>query len=260
MDASVGRWATALLLVSLLQVQAAQAQCSGGDDGDADDSDDDYDSCPFEPEASGGYGGGRGTVVITAPLVLSFGALASHVPLDDVTFGGAATHDENPLRYSIDGDALGRLFLMGGSARVDLFLGDAVYVGAELQFAAGDASGSPTDRVMEVEPLSAGQFGAGAALGLRIPVGPFALRAEIAGGGRVTWVHARTRIGSCVAESDASWAAWTLAPRLLLDVPLGGPFGVTAWAGSDLLLRGSVSAGLAFALDLSQSTQKRADD
>ncbi len=131
------------------------------------------------------------------------------------------------------------------------FVSRAVYVGGEIDLGFGGASsvilGPPPSTVSTTGP--AVHFVGGAIVGAQtIRKGPFQLRGEIFGGGRLVVVGGKDDAAAS-ATSGAAFlgGAWVVEPRAAVDVWLTPDTTLGLWAGSDVLQRGAWSTGIAFA-------------
>lgn len=182
---------------------------------------------------------GEGWDVSSWPA-LTFGLSTSlrRLTLGDVTLGGTSTHDENPYRYRLrgsdlasDGDGLFAVGLRGTG-----FLSRHLYTGLELAFGVRPLDGPAlTDGLIELSPSSASLFTGGAIGGVAIPVGPLALRGEVAIGVRTLSIHFESRRGRCVTTTSATTSGVWIEPRLALDWFFTPWLALGAFGGADLL-------------------------
>ena len=190
-------------IASLLVARVASADCADG-------------SCPRDVTqamaASSAY----------RPLVLSFGLRSlSYMPSSRDRFDGGAAAG---TAYQFNGDALGDAPVRGygGEIGADLMLTPFVYVGASGAWGEGAWSAAPfAAGTMMIEPrgtINAHMWQTGARAGVRLPLGPITVRAELLGGAQ--WVSLQ-QLGTANGQQmacGASTVAWLVEPRAAVDL------------------------------------------
>ncbi len=261
--------ACALALAAVLSPSVADAQsCSGGGNGGGGGS-------SGSSGGSGGSGGSDGiddtvevevcrdTTEITGieecsrfgrgwdasgwpALSFALTFSARRVLVDELSFSGSTTHDDNPYRFVLREGDLPRAGAVGPSfgLRGVGFLTRGAYAGLELGAGVGPLSGPSLDTGdLVLTPTTATLLTGGGVGGLSVPLGAFALRAEVAVGVRALAVHLETRRGTCVTTTSV-WSTglwleprigldWFVTPWLTLGAFGGGEplHGVAAWHG-----------------------------
>jgi hypothetical protein len=188
-------------------------------------------------------------------LSLSVGASALSLPMTPMVFAGVAQHTDAMMKYTLPGASLGDDTLVLGmlDLRGTYLLAPWSYIGLEGSFGYGSLGGASagvplgTPGLM-AQPTGVWAFSGGAALGLRAPLGPIAVRPEVLVGARVLDVGGQTTYAACTASLTAETTQAIVSPRVFLDVTVWPGVDLGAVAGANLLDAGERFAGLYLSL------------
>jgi hypothetical protein len=233
------RTCTALLVatVSILSTRAAAADCADK-------------SCPTAVSQAMAQSSGR------LPLVLSIGVRSlSYAPSSHDRFDGNVA--SSPTGYSFNGDALGDtpLRAYGVEIGADYALTPLVYAGLATAWGEGSWSAQPFQAGgVTVSPratVNSHMWLTGARAGVRLPLGPVSLRAEVLGGAQ--WMDlqqfATTTTGGQMS-ADATTVAWLVDPRVAADLWVTPYVVVSAFAAMPELDTRAANGGLLLAWHL----------
>lgn len=192
--------------VSILTTRAAAADCAGADK-----------SCPTTVSQAMAQSSGR------FPLILSLGVRSlSYAPSSHDRFDGNI--QASPMGYSFSGDALGDapLRAYGVELGADYALTPLVYAGLATAWGEGTWSAQPFESGgVAVSPratVNSHMWLSGVRAGVRLPLGPVSLRAEVLGGAE--WIDLQQFAGMAGSQmtADASTVSWLVEPRVSADL------------------------------------------
>jgi len=174
-------------------------------------------SCPKEVSTAMSSSGGK------LPLVLSVGVRSlSYVPSSHDRFDGSV--QSSSLGYDFTGDQLGSspLRAYGAEIGADYGLTPLVYVGAAAAWGEGSWSAQPFDAgsttVSPRATVNSHMWLTGLRAGVRLPLGPVSLRAEVLGGAQWIDLQQFATSGGMQMTADASTVAWLVEPRVAADL------------------------------------------
>lgn len=160
---------------------------------------------------------------VRRPLVLSIGLRSlSYVPSSHDHFDGGV--QTSPTGYQFAGDALGDSTLRAYGAEVgaDLALTPFVTIGAAAAWGEGSWSATPfAAGSMTIEPrgtVNAHMWLTGLRAGIRLPLGPVSLRAELLGGAEWLDLQQLALLGSQSMTANAASVTWLVEPRAAVDL------------------------------------------
>lgn len=191
---------------SIFSARVATADCAGADK-----------SCPTPVSQAMAQSGGR------FPLILSFGfRTMSYAPSSSDRFDGNV--QASPMGYSFNGDALGDspLRAYGLELGADYALTPLVYAGLATAWGEGSWSAQPFEAGgVTVSPratVNAHMWLSGVRAGVRLPLGPVSLRAEVLGGAQWIDLQQFASMGVGQMTADATTVEWLAEPRVAADL------------------------------------------
>ena len=175
-------------------------------------------SCPKEVAQAMAQSGAR------LPLVLSVGLRSlSYAPSARDHFDGSVS--ASPMGYEFSGDALGgsALRTYGAEIGADWAFSPFVYLGVAAAWGEGSWTATPFSAgQMAIEPratVNSHMWLTGLRAGVRLPLGPVSLRAELLGGAE--WISLQQFASSSTSgpmSADASSVTWIVEPRAAVDL------------------------------------------
>lgn len=208
------RFATTVLTFAalLLATHLARADCTDG-------------SCPKEVSQA------MAVSAPSRPLVFSFALRSlSYVPSARDRFDGHV--QSSAMGYQFSGDSLGdsALRAFGAEIGADYAVTPLVYVGAAAAWGEGEWSATPFSAGnMTVQPrgtVDSHMWLTGVRAGVRLPLGPVSVRAELLAGAQWMLLDQLASTGSAAAAgaaapsmtASAQSVAWLLEPRAAVDL------------------------------------------
>ncbi len=176
----------------------------------------------------------------------------SYVPSSRDRFDG--TVPSSPAGYSFQGDALGdsTVRAYGGELAVDWAFTPFTYAGAVGAWGAGEWSAAPFSAgATTVQPratVNARLWLTGLRAGVRLPLGPISVRAEVLGGGEWISLQQLATGASGPMSADASSAVWLLEPRAAVDLWTSPYTAVSVFGAMPGFDSRATNAGVSFAI------------
>jgi hypothetical protein len=220
---------------SILSSREAAADCAGADK-----------SCPTTVSQAMAQSSGR------FPLILSIGLRSlSYAPSSHDRFDGNV--QASPMGYAFNGDALGdsALRAYGLEIGADYALTPLVYAGVATAWGEGSWTAQPFDAGgVTVSPratVNSHMWLSGVRAGVRLPLGPVSLRAEVLGGAE--WIDLQQFAGMAGGQmtADASTVSWLVEPRVSADLWVTPYLVVSAFAAMPGVNTQAANGGLMLA-------------
>lgn len=196
--------AATIATAAVLVAREAQADCTDG-------------SCPREVAQAMADSSAR------RPLVLSVGLRSlSYVPSSRDRFDGDI--QASPMGYQFSGDSLGdsTVRAYGGEIGADLAVTPLVYVGAAAAWGEGAWSATPFPAgALTIEPrgtVDVHMWQTGLRAGVRLPLGPISVRAEVLGGAEWLSLQQLALQGAGSMTATAASVTWLVEPRVAVDL------------------------------------------